>query len=114
MISFQDGPAAGQVLELARSPLLLRIVVDPAGQVDALDQLMDTPGPAELVHVYVKAEDLGSVHIDYTDRQGRRRGKTIQAATYRYYEQQPDGATVRDNLAWRKWAADRQRERMIE
>lgn len=41
MITFRDGPAAGQVLQLRRVPVLLRVVCSSRGNWDALDQLAE-------------------------------------------------------------------------
>jgi hypothetical protein len=61
---FIDGPAAGTVLSLKRSPLFLRAVQDPLdGKWDALDQLDDAPRPGERIVVYRKTEDRGMVHL---------------------------------------------------
>ena len=111
MLKFLDGPAAGVRLMCARAPLLLRVVRGVEGGWDALDQLGDTPAEGEAVHVYLKASDDGTVHIDYTDRDGRRRGRWEQCASYRLYDQQPDAATARDTTAWREWC-EAQRARL--
>lgn len=112
MIRFLDGLAAGVILELTRAPIFLRVVRDTAGQWDALDQLGDMPAAGETIHVYVKAADRGTVHVQAQDRRGRRVCRWLASATYRQFEQQPDDATARDTTAWRTWCAARQAERL--
>jgi hypothetical protein len=56
------------------------------------------------VFVYRLKENLGQIHIDYTEaRTGRRRGKWISYATYTYIAPQPDDGTVRNTESWRAW-----------
>lgn len=111
MLRFLDGPAAGVSLCCARAPLFLRVVQDTAGKWDSLDQLADTPAPGETIHVYRKVSSEGTVHIDYRDAQGRRRGRWEQIAGYRLHEVQPDDATLRETAAWRAWATAEQARR---
>jgi hypothetical protein len=82
-------------------------VQDARGQWDGLDQLGDGPRTDETIHVYRKVSDDGVVFLDYTDRvTGRRQGRAELMATYAYHEQQPDEATARDMVAWRKWCIE--------
>ncbi|MFA5911878.1 MAG: hypothetical protein WC815_24125 [Vicinamibacterales bacterium] len=97
---FLDGPAKGHGLSLARAPRFLRVVIDPAGGVDALDQLTDVMRPDEVAHVYELAADIG-VGFACTRGKGCRR---IAIATYRIYGRQPDQDTLRDNQLWAAWA----------
>ena len=85
MIQFLDGPAKGTSLCLNRAPMFLRVVIDPRGQVEALDQLDDTPEADEKIHVYRCTRGEGG---------GCRRGVMAQ---YRLYEAQPSGEEARDN-----------------
>jgi hypothetical protein len=105
---FIDGPACGAVLHLARAPLFLRVVRASEGPWDALDKLDDRPGPDEAITVYRKVSDDGTVHVDYRDDQGRRRGAWYAAATYAVATIQPDPATARDTQAWRGWCLAQQ------
>ena len=106
MLRFIDGPAAGRTLMCARAPVFLR-VVESEGKFDALDQLQDTPEPFERIHVYVKASDDGTIHLDYTDRNsGRRRGRWERCASYRHHTPQPDDATARATASWRTWCEE--------
>lgn len=100
MIRFLDGPAKGAQLSLARSPHFLRVVIDPAGNVDALDQLDDTMRPGETAHVYELSGDIGTV-IACTRGKGCR---TMAIAEYRLYAKQPSQELLRDNQAWQAWA----------
>jgi hypothetical protein len=104
MTTFSNGPAAGQVLNLRRAPLFLRLVQDLAGAWDALDQLHDTPRPDETIVVYRLVSNDGPIHLNMRGRQGRRCGGTFQRATYAVVEEQPDDATLRTTASWRQWA----------
>lgn len=104
MIRFLDGPAEGQILELGRAPLLLRAVVNVAGEWDALDQLDDEARKDETIHVYWLAVRSPSwSYIDYRDKAGRRRGSRSIAAAYVTYPDPPDDEVLRDNQRWRSW-----------
>jgi len=103
MITFLDGPADGQHLNLRRTPVLLR-VVQAGNAFDALDQLDDTASPDETITVYQLTQAPGWCHIDGRDaKTGRRWGETRPIATYALLPEQPDDATLRDNAAWREW-----------
>lgn len=107
MIDFKDGPAAGTSLTLARAPIYLRVVIDETtGQVDALDQMDDTPGPSERIHVYRRTIDGGMVHVC---GRGSRHGRGCSAYVMASYEHMPDvdGESVRVNERWRAWALAR-------
>lgn len=111
MTSFEAGPAAGVVLELRRAPLYLRVVfrsdlLGPA-EFDALDLLGDEPRADESIAVYRRKAPAGRLHLDYSDKQGRRRGRWMTLAEYVYLEQQPDHATMRDTTNWRAWCIER-------
>jgi hypothetical protein len=87
MVSFELGPATGQVL-------------GPRGKVDALDQLDDEPDPSEALHAYVCTESRGMVHLNM----GRKKGSGFYAmATYRVIAEQPADAEMRDRDRWRAW-----------
>jgi hypothetical protein len=102
MTRFTDGPAQGQVLELRRAPVFLRVV--RAGEKwDALDQLDDKPSDDETVCVYELVGEPGRMHINATRRAGGCRWVTI--AEYKLLEgEQPADAILRDAGAWRSWA----------
>ncbi len=101
MDEFRGGPAGGAVLALRRAPRFLRVVIGPAGEVDALDQLDDVPRGDELVEVYELADHRGAVHV--CARGGHASG-WYASATYRF-RADIDGQALRDTAAWRAWAA---------
>jgi hypothetical protein len=103
MVTFRDGPAKGQTLMLRRAPVLLRAVVTPAGEWNALDLLEDTPAEDEAVTVYVRATPATAVHLLVRGRGGRREGGWYQSAEYRIFEEQPAPVITRDNTMWREW-----------
>jgi hypothetical protein len=100
MVRFLDGPAKGVTLSLARSPRFLRVVIDLAGQVDALDQPEDVVRAGETAYVYELFGDIGSV-IYCSRGHGCRRE---QVAEYRQYAKQPSQELLGDNQAWQTWA----------
>ncbi len=106
MLKLLDGPAAGVSLACIRCPIFLRVVKGTGydGGWDALDMPDDVAEPGEAISVYRRVGEAGSTHLDYRDKQGRRRGRWEQYADYRYYPRQPDDATLRDNAKWREWA----------
>ncbi len=112
MTSFEGGPAAGVVLELRRAPLYLRVVfrtdlMGDGAEFDALDLLSDEPRDHERVVVYRRKAPAGTLHLDYSDKQGRRRGRWMTLAEYVYVEDQPDAECVRDTTNWRAWCVER-------
>ena len=109
MTTFTNGPAKGASLELARSPLFLRVAQSTSGDWDALDLIADTPKLDERIVVYRRAEKPSSVCLDYTDKQGRRRGKIIAWAKYALHDVQPDDATARSNGSWQAWCVEQQK-----
>lgn len=104
MITFKQGPADGKSLNLQRVPIYLRVVVDDAGAIDALDQIDDSPRPSETVYAYKLLEHRGTAHIDGRDpKTGKRYGKWIQIASYQLCEDQPTPEESRDTTAWQSW-----------
>jgi hypothetical protein len=101
MITFQDGPAAEAKLFLQRAPYFLR-VTDDGKKFDALDQPNDRPNENESLHCYRMSEFYGRAFYDGT-RGGRRTGWSSMVAKYKYNEEQPPDATMRDNDLWVKW-----------
>jgi hypothetical protein len=102
MMRFLDGPAEDHCLNLKRAPLLLRVVIDADGTVDALDQLHDRPKPSEAIHVYRRVGKPTRYHALCTPR--RLSGWFIMA-DYLLHDRQPSDAVLRDQHAWREWAA---------
>jgi hypothetical protein len=104
MIRFVDGPAAGQVLELQRVPLLLRVVRDcHTGQWDALDQLDDKPKPSEVIHLYLRSGTPQRIQVKADRKAGGCRW--LWHGEYMHLPDQPIIDVLRDNAAWQAWAA---------
>ncbi len=83
MTSFIDGPATGQTLMLRNAPQFLRVVVNHAGEIDALDLPTDTPRPDEACFVYIRQGDAGRVHLHRPKAAG---SGWFAMATYRFLE----------------------------
>jgi hypothetical protein len=103
VIRLLDGPAAGSTLSLQRAPVYLRVVIDPAGKVDALDQLDDMPEDDEVVYVYTK-DPAGSSGTLFACGRGGAGGHS-QRGHYRH-EAEVDGEAFRDNPDWQDWASN--------
>lgn len=102
MISFLDGPAEKTVLNLARTPIFLRVVINAAGRVDALDQLDDDPAEDETIHVY---RIVGKPMTGVACSRGRGGGcKRFVAAKYRLHDRQPLDMQARNQQWWTEWA----------
>lgn len=99
---FIDGPAAGKRLELRRAPYYLRVVINRAGEVDALDQLDDEPKPDEAIHVYYESTNLGS-GIACSRGKGCR---PFNVNEYRLNAEQPTDEQARDFEKWEAWAGE--------
>jgi hypothetical protein len=102
MIKFLDGPAKGTELNLRRAPVLLRVVIDRDGKVDALDQLDDLPTPTEKMYVYIIIPHTLTTGIACS----RRRGEgcvPLLNADYKLYGTQPTDEQMRDGHQWRAW-----------
>ena len=101
VIKFLDGPAAGSHLTLGRVPQFLRVVIDQAGGVDALDQLDDTIRDGETAYVYHREGEVSEVLVC---SRGPSRCRRETWAEYRVYPEQPDQAVLRENEEWQTWA----------
>lgn len=99
MTRFIDGPAKGKTLMLKRAPMMLRVVVDHRGEVDALDMLDDFPRPDEQCHAYVLTGPPMMAFINGTKCRGR-----YPVAEYRLVQPQPDQLVMRDEQEWARWA----------
>lgn len=102
MIQFSGGPADDSVLDLRRIPLWLRVVIDEAGEVDALDQLEDTVRDGETAYVYRRVGEV-------TRAIACSRSKGCMpwlSAKYEYVEGQPEQSILRDNEQWQAWAVE--------
>lgn len=103
MTKFLDGPAAGKVLDLRRAPLLLRVVIDRRGNVDALDQVDDVPHAGETIHVYRLQGPPQRVHLCIRGK-GRSGSGWREIGEYALNSEQPADEVARDNRRWRAWA----------
>ena len=103
MTKFQDGPAAGVVLGLRRSPLYLRAVQNRFGENaawDALDRLADRPEPDERIVAYRRVKYDGHVHICRRPTGGG----YFAMAEYVVCDQQPTADVLRNTNKWQEWA----------
>ena len=106
MVTFLDGPAAGQSLHLARTPILLRVTHDPqADRWDALDQLEDQPTESERIYVYELATEPSRVFVDYRDGRGRR-GMSMLHASYRLVRSCPPPTEMQARHGWFEWCTE--------
>lgn len=83
---------------LKRTPMFLRVVVQ-GSNVDALNELDDTPLPQEQLFAYVAIRNLGSVHINAKGG----RGGMYQRVEYRLVLDQPTDGQMRDSESWSNW-----------
>lgn len=96
-----DGPAGTVVLTLRRCPVFLRLVQDETTRRwDALDQLDDTPGPDERIHVYRRVEGTWS-QVFLCGRGPKAPSGRHEFADYRHVA--IDGERFRDTGPWREW-----------
>jgi hypothetical protein len=99
MTRFLDGAAKGKTLMLKRAPVMLRVVSDNFGKIDALDQIGDAPRPEETCYAYVMTGPPGMAFIDGSKCRGR-----YPVAEYRLVNPQPEQSVMRDETAWANWA----------
>lgn len=101
-------------LQVKRRPLYLRFVRRPnrsgrcsrtAYQWDALDQLDDTPDPAEEI-IVAACVGKTSAHFDMV-KDGRRVGVWETIYHYHPIENQPPDDVLRDTAKWVDWASTR-------
>jgi hypothetical protein len=101
MSQILDGPCGPTLLFNQRSPRFLRLVVDDKGELDCLDQLVDTPADGEAIHVYERVlggeGEYGIVTLDRPKRCIR-----VPLSSYRH-RPDVDGETVRETDAWQAW-----------
>jgi hypothetical protein len=101
MVTFIDGPAAGQNLMLRNGPFFLR-VTRAGSKFDALDQPGDHPMRDEEVFAYVIAEPPSRCHI----RASGGRGGFYAIATYKLVNPQPDRLDLFTNHNWGEWCEE--------
>jgi hypothetical protein len=109
-VFLQHGTSRGP-LTLKRTPTYLRFVMRGVNwdTLDALDQLDDTPADDERVLAAV-VRDRNMVHLDGTDKRGRRCAWWIPSYTYVLVQPQPPDDTMRDTAKWRAWCLEQQRK----
>lgn len=107
MIRFKDGPAVHAELDLQRIPVLLRVVINHKGEVDALDMAEDRAKPQENIFAY-RLESGGRFQgfIDYVKGGRRCGGRLYSDAVYALSPIQPPDPVMRHNEAWAKWCVD--------
>lgn len=98
MTKFRDGPAAGKVMMLRRSPKFLR-VTEYGGAFDALDQTDDFPQSREKIYAYRLVATEGMVHVNF----GRKGGGFYPISAYEFVPQQPDDSAMRYFENWKAW-----------
>lgn len=106
MTTFLDGPAKGQHLMLKRKVRFLRVVEGiggVGGKWDALDMPDDVPAQSEKLYAYEAVGNGGMCHIN----RGGGRGGFYSMQDYKFIEDQPDDATMRDNAKWVAWVEAR-------
>jgi threonine dehydrogenase-like Zn-dependent dehydrogenase len=100
---FADGPASGAALTLARVPRLLRVVIDAAGEVDALDQPEDRPHPDERVCVYAIRQMTRCIVCCRQRRNGHRCSRSTIVQYQHHPGPTPGNHVLRDTAAWAEW-----------
>lgn len=94
MTTFIDGPAKGQVLQLKRAPIFLRVVQNGCS-FDGLDQIGDEPEETEIIYVYQIMERPAG-HVSTAKG-------TYPIARYRLFDPQPLDSQIRQDHAWKGW-----------
>ena len=98
----QDGPAKGTSLVLRRAPAILRVVIDPDGAVDALDQLDDRPEDTEQITAYQLTAKPAGAFVCIRGKNRRNSGYRV-IAKYRVCDDQP-GSEAEHQDTWEQWA----------
>jgi hypothetical protein len=110
MISFHGGPAHGKTLMIRRVPFFLRVVsraVTNGLELDALDQLADTPSLNESIHVYLRqpGTKANAIHLNLRGKSG---SGWYARGSYKLSPVQPaEEVYMRDALAWQNWCKRR-------
>lgn len=103
MTTFEGGPADNVTLMLRRAPLFLRVVIDPAGEVDALDIPGDKRKDGERVYVYQRRGNATVCFVSARGRGGTQIGGQYAMAKYEYLTAQPGTSILNDNGRWQQW-----------
>lgn len=90
-VRFIGGAANGVTLDLANVPMLLRVVIDKFGNVDALDAEGDEPREGEAIYYYHREEKLGWIHFKESPSHSNEYGanQTGFVMTADYYPHHP-------------------------
>jgi len=96
MTRFHGGPANDRILNLQRSPKLLRVTQE-GDNFDALDQPEDEPRPTEKIWLYERVGEPSFAFVDGSKFRGR-----CAIADYRFVTAQPPEEDLRDGKKW--WA----------
>lgn len=119
MLTLKGGPCEGTYM-VKRAPLYLRASIAPVGgtitveRKDVLDQIEDVPLPDELIYIYERVGEAGTIHLNAgSGRRGRGVTGFYAVAEYRWIED-VDGEQLRDNEAWRIWAIERAKAKEAE
>jgi hypothetical protein len=110
MTTFQQGPAHGKTLMIRRVPFFLRVVVKVVTnglEIDALDQIEDTPKADEQIHVYLRQPDAkpNQIHL-----KSSKKGASgwFARGTYKLSPVQPaHDEYMRDAGLWQTWCKNR-------
>lgn len=104
-IRFLDGPAANQVLNLRRAPVVLRVVQSSRGNWDALDQVGDVANAQERIYLY-GLQSVPRFHFIRSSQKSLSGGWAN--AEYSFMCKQPAEFTMRDNDLWNAWCDQNQ------
>ena len=104
MSTFHGGIADGKSVALRRAPILLRVVVDPDGRVDALYDPDDLARPHERISLYILTKHPVHMHIRMANR---KQSGFYSDGDYQLCPLQPDDATLRDNAKYFTWCDER-------
>jgi hypothetical protein len=98
MITFKNGPAAGQKFRMERTPIFLR-VTEEKGKFDALNLPEDKPRPDEKLYAYIALDYKGKIHVHASGGGGG----WFPIIEYALVPKQPDDEIMRDTKKWRAW-----------
>lgn len=107
MLTFTDGAASGSSFLSHRAPQLLRIVINEAGDIDALTDVSDEPKPGEVCHAYERCRTNPMVQIDRSARHPPPVTGKFPSTIYRSVTPQPGQDVMKDNAKWREWCVER-------
>jgi hypothetical protein len=109
---FLDGPAAGQLLPLRTCPQFLRVVVDPIGKVDVLDQPEDFPRDNETIFAYRMVEN--TFRRVWVRAQKREASGAYDSGDYKLIVPQPSEPALLSRGLWVDWVKNLLRSEGVE